>query len=78
MNAKQDAKVDGSHNIVVQAAGDGIHVNVGLPHLTLIPPRNRVPQTRTEIGLLNPYRRAIARVGQVARGIRLPCHEPQM
>jgi len=40
--AKQDASVIGSGNIIVQAAGDGIHVHVGLPHLTLIPPRNRV------------------------------------
>jgi hypothetical protein len=78
MKAKQKAQVDGSGNIVVQAAGDGVHVNIGRPQLTLIPPRNPVMQTRTEIDLLNPYRRALALVGQVARGIRLPCNESLM
>ena len=51
-HARQDAKVD------------GVHVNIGLPHLTLIPPRNRAPRTRTEIDLVNPCRSAIALVGQ--------------
>ena len=68
MNSGQDARVDGSHNIIVQAAGDGIHVDVGRPHLTLIPPRNRVPRriTPTEVDLLNPYHRAVALVGREA------------
>jgi tetratricopeptide (TPR) repeat protein len=68
MNSGQDARVDGSHNIIVQVAGDGIHVDIGRPHLTLIPPRNRVPRriTPTEVDLLNPYHRAIALVGREA------------
>src|SRR6266702_4255297 len=64
MKAKQKADARGSGNIIVQAAGDGIHVSVGQPHLTLIPPANRAPQIRTEIDLLNPYGRAIALVGR--------------
>jgi hypothetical protein len=43
MKAKQTARIDGDHNIIVQADGDGIHIQIGLPHLTLIPPRNRLP-----------------------------------
>jgi hypothetical protein len=66
MSAGPTAQADGSHNIIVQAVGDGIHINVGLPHLTLIPPRNRAPQIRTEIDLLNPYSRAVALVGRDA------------
>jgi tetratricopeptide (TPR) repeat protein len=66
IKASQAATTDGSHNIIVQAAGDGISVNVGLPHLTLIPPRKRLPLTRTEIDLLNPYLRAIPLVGREA------------
>ena len=66
MNAGQQARADGSGNIIVQAAGDGIHINVGLPHLTLIPPRVRAPQIRNEIDLLNPYGRAIGLVGREA------------
>ena len=64
MNAGQNAQVDGHGNIIVQAAGDGVHVTVGQPHLTLIPPYNRVPSIQTEIDLLNPYRRAIDLVGR--------------
>lgn len=52
MKAGQQARADGSGNIIVQAVGDGIHINIGLPHLTLIPPHNRAPQVRTEIDLL--------------------------
>jgi tetratricopeptide (TPR) repeat protein len=63
---RQKARADGSGNIIVQAEGDGIHINVSLPHLTLIPPRNRAPQIRTEIDLLNPYGRAIGLVGREA------------
>ncbi len=64
----QDAKVDGNGNLIVQASGDGISINVNQPHLTLIPPRNRIPRKAklTETDLLNPYRRAIALVGREA------------
>src|SRR5229473_7212861 len=64
MKPRQKAKAEGSGNIIVQAAGDGIHVNVGQPHLTLIQPANRAPQIRTEIDLLNPYGRAFGLVGR--------------
>jgi tetratricopeptide (TPR) repeat protein len=64
MSAGQHALAEGSGNIIVQAEGDGIHINVGLPHLKLIPPRNRAPKVRTEIDLLNPYCRAFGLVGR--------------
>src|ERR1035437_6546645 len=67
MKAKQDARVDGDHDIVVQVSGDGIQVQVGLPHLTLVPPRNRLPRKSPgPVDLLNPYRRSIALVGRDA------------
>src|ERR1022692_4292141 len=67
MKATQNARVDGDHNIVVQALGDGIQVQVGLPHLTLVPPRNRLPRKSPgPVDLLNPYRRSIALVGRDA------------
>ena len=66
MSVGQKARAEGSGNIIVQAAGDGIHINVNLPHLTLIPPGNRAPQVRTEIDLLNPYGRAFGLVGREA------------
>jgi len=64
MEAKQRVQVDGAQNIIVQVEGDGNHLNVGLPHLTLIPPRKRAPRVRTEIDLLNPYARAFDLVGR--------------
>jgi tetratricopeptide (TPR) repeat protein len=66
MSAGPTAQATGSGNIIVQAVGDGIQINFGLPHLMLIPPRNRAPQIRTEIDLLNPYGRAIGLVGRDA------------
>ena len=68
MEGKQQANVDGSRNIIVQAAGDGIHVTIGLPQLTLIPPRRRLatPKPRNVVEALNPYHRAIALVGREA------------
>jgi len=66
MSVGQQARAVGSGNVIVQAEGDGINISLGLPHLTLIPPRNRVPQVRTEIDLLNPYGRAIGLVGRDA------------
>ena len=60
-------RVDGDHNILVQALGDGINVQVGLPHLSLIPPRNRMPRkSPSPVDLLNPYLRSIALVGRDA------------
>jgi hypothetical protein len=61
-----EAKIEGSHNIIVQAKGDGIKIEMGLPHLTLIPPANIAPRQpiRSEIDLLNAYRRSIQIVGR--------------
>ena len=56
MNTSQQAKNDGSRNIIVQALGDGITVTVGCPYLTLIPPRNRLRAILTEVDLLNPHK----------------------
>ena len=63
----QQAVVNGHHNIIVQSTGDGAIIIRDLPHLTLIPPANRLPRSplRSEVDLLNPYRRAIPLVGRV-------------
>ncbi len=63
MSTEQKAQVGGSSNIIVQAVDSTVVVG-DAPHLTLIPPRNRVPKTQTEIDLLNPYRRAFDLVGR--------------
>ena len=36
MSASQSSNVTGSHNIVVQAQGDGITVSLNQPHLSLV------------------------------------------
>jgi len=64
MRDEQNVMLDGDHNIVVQAIGDGAHIDDQSPHLTLIPPRNRAPAIRNEVALLNPYSRAIPVVGR--------------
>jgi tetratricopeptide (TPR) repeat protein len=64
--SSQSAAVYGALNIVVQIEGDGNSITVGRPHLTLIPPRNRAREIRTEIDLLNAYCRSIALVGRDA------------
>ena len=66
MSVGQHARAEGSGNIIVQAEGDDININVGRPHLTLIPPRHRAPQVRTELDLLNPYGRPFGLVGREA------------
>lgn len=64
----QSAHADGSGNIIVQAAGNGISISLGQPHLTLVPPRDRRPRKDrlTELDLLNPYLRSIPLVGREA------------
>jgi hypothetical protein len=62
----QQAKTEGAHNVIVQGIGDGINITIGSPHLTLIPPRSRTREIRTEIDLLNAYCRSIALVGREA------------
>jgi hypothetical protein len=73
MSTGQTAHVEGTDNIVVQAYGDGLHIDVAHPHLTLIPPRCRIREIRTEIDLLNPYHRAIALVGRERDGGAVRC-----
>ena len=61
----QSASQSGHHNIIVQALGDNIHVQVGLPHLKLIPVEARIRrQPRREIDILNPVFQAVPLVGR--------------
>jgi tetratricopeptide (TPR) repeat protein len=62
----QSAAIHGSHIINVQIQGDGNTVIHGLPHLALIPPRNRAREIGTEIDLLNAYCRSIPLIGREA------------
>ncbi len=62
----QTATSLGSHTVIVQIAGDGNAVNLGVPYLALIPPGNRFREIRHEIDLLNPYCRSIPLVGREA------------
>ena len=68
MAVHQRSKVHGSGNIIIQNAGDGVHIEVGLPHLEIIPPHVRIPVRveKTETDLLNPYNRTIELVGRDA------------
>src|SRR5579884_2987048 len=63
--AVQSATPIGDHNIIVQAAGDGIHIEVGLPWLTLIPVNSRLRgRLRRDIDILNPAFQAVPLVGR--------------
>jgi hypothetical protein len=51
----QTATQTGHHNIIVQASGDNIHIQVGVPHLKLIPVEARIrKQLKREVDILNP------------------------
>lgn len=57
--SSQSAQVSGNYNIVVQASGDGITIDVARPHLTL-DARHRFARTpKKYLDLLNPINRAI-------------------
>ena len=66
-SATQRANVWGNQNIIVQAEGNNIRVNVrGLPHLTLAPPGAKVARTpiKTDFDLLLAQHRAIPLIGR--------------
>jgi len=64
--SSQSASQDGHHNLIVQAAGDTIHIQVGLPHLKLMPAGARIrKQPRREIDILNPVFQAVPLTGRV-------------
>lgn len=63
----QSATQFGHHNIIVQAQGDNIHIQVGLlqPKLKLVPVEARIRKNlRQEIDILNPAFQAIPLVGR--------------
>jgi len=47
MSSSQSSNIEGSHNIVVQVAGDNNSVAVGVAHLVLVPAASRVPEARS-------------------------------
>jgi len=63
--ASQSASPAGHHNIIVQAAGNGIQVQVGLPWLELIPAKVRLRGApRLDIEILDPVFQAVPLVGR--------------
>jgi hypothetical protein len=61
----QSASQSGHHNIVVQAQGDNIHVQIGVPNLKLVSVEARIRrQLKTEIDILNPAFQAVPLVGR--------------
>lgn len=63
--AVQNARIEGQHNLVVQAVGSGIHIDVNHPHyLALLRWHTRQRSVRTELDLLNPLTRAIPIIGR--------------
>ena len=64
MSALQSSNIHGNHNIVVQAHGDGISVNINHPHLSLIAWHRQHRTPEKVLDLLNPFVRAIPLVGR--------------
>jgi Tetratricopeptide repeat/Anaphase-promoting complex subunit 5 len=61
----QSASQTGHHNVIVLAQGDNIHVEVGRPHLRLVPVGARVrKQPRRAIDILNPAFQSVPVVGR--------------
>jgi len=61
----QASSQHGHHNIIVQAQGDNMHIQIGLPHLKLIPVEARIRrQLRREIDIFNPAYQAVPLVGR--------------
>ncbi len=48
-----NVEIDGSYNIVVQAKGDGITIDIDRPHLTLNRRHGRPREIKTDLDLLN-------------------------
>ncbi len=65
METAQQVQIDGGGNVIVQLRGDHNRVNVeGLPYLTLTNfPSRRLPP-KTELDLLDPFRRSIEHLGR--------------
>jgi tetratricopeptide (TPR) repeat protein len=66
MSAPQLSDIDGSGNIVVQAQGDGVTINVNQSHLSLIPWHRWRRRPEKLLDLLNPFMRAIPLIGREA------------
>jgi hypothetical protein len=64
MSAFQSSNIFGNHNIVVQAYGDGVAVNVNQPHLSLVAWHRQQSKPEKVLDLLNPFVRAIPLVGR--------------
>jgi hypothetical protein len=64
MPGMSSSNIFGSYNIVVQAQGDGITVNVNQPHLTLTAWHLNAPKAQKILDLLTPFCRAIPLVGR--------------
>jgi tetratricopeptide (TPR) repeat protein len=64
MSAFQSSNIHGNYNIVVQARGDGIAVNVNQPHLSLVAWHRQQSKPEKILDLLNPFMRAIPLVGR--------------
>ncbi len=62
--AQQSANVSGSYNIVVQASGDGITIDISRPQLTLAARYRLARQPNKYLDLLKPFNRAIPMVGR--------------
>ncbi len=62
--AQQSANVSGSYNIVVQASGDEITIDINRPHLTLAARHRPARRPNKYLDLLNPFNRAIPMVGR--------------
>ena len=61
----QSASQLGHHNVIVQASGDNICVQVGMPHLTLVSVDKRIRcEPRREIDILNPAFQAAEYIGR--------------
>jgi tetratricopeptide (TPR) repeat protein len=60
---QQSAFVSGHHNIVVQAMGNDITVNVNQPYLTLVAWHRRPTRVSKVLDLLNPFEQAIPLAG---------------
>ncbi|MBB5057439.1 hypothetical protein HDF16_002145 [Granulicella aggregans] len=60
----QTASISGSHNIIIQAAGNNITISPHLPHLTLIPRARRILPIQQDIDILKPECEAIPLIGR--------------
>src|ERR1700683_880263 len=64
MSASQSSNIHGNYNIVVQAQGDGMSLNVGQAYLSLVAWHRPTKKPEKILDLLNPFIRAIPLVGR--------------